>query len=55
MGKSSVVKKQTHDGWSTVIYNVGGVTVQDRVFASEADADAYLQERQALFDEGRDA
>jgi len=53
-GEPSMVKKQTDDGWSIVIYNVGAVTVQDKFFASEADADAYLQERQALIDEGRD-
>jgi len=53
--KPSVVKKQTDDGWSIVIYNVGGVTVQDKFFASEADADAYLQEQEALIDEARDA
>jgi hypothetical protein len=50
-----VVKKQTDDGWSIMINNVGGVTVQDKFVASEADADAYLQEQQALIDEGRDA
>ncbi len=51
--KASVVKKQTDDGWSIVIYNVGGVTVQDKFFASEADADGYLQEQQVLIDEGQ--
>jgi hypothetical protein len=32
----------------------GAVTVQDKFFASEAHADAYLQGRQALIDEDRD-
>ncbi|RFB88736.1 hypothetical protein B5K11_25035 [Rhizobium leguminosarum bv. trifolii] len=45
-------KKQTDDGWSIVIYNVGGEAVQDKFFAREADADGCLQEQQALIDEG---
>ncbi|CAN7740084.1 hypothetical protein [Rhizobium sp. LjRoot258] len=50
--KPSVVKKQTDDGWNIVTYNLDGVSVQDQFFISEADADAYLQEQQALV-EGR--
>ncbi|AHG50044.1 hypothetical protein RLEG12_00155 (plasmid) [Rhizobium leguminosarum bv. trifolii CB782] len=50
-----MVKKQTDDGWSIVIYNVGGITVEDKFFSREADAEAYLQEQQALIDEGGDA
>lgn len=53
-GKPSVIKKQTDDGWSIVIYNVGGMSLQDKFFANEAEADAYLQEQQALIDEGGD-
>ncbi|WP_041679300.1 hypothetical protein [Rhizobium etli] len=52
--KASVVKKQTDDGWNIVIYNVGGMTVQDKFFAREADADGFLKEQQALIDEGKD-
>lgn len=52
--KPSVVKKQTDDGWSIVTYNLGGVSIQDRFFVSEADADQYLLGQQALLDEGKD-
>lgn len=49
----SVVKKQTDDGWSIVTFNLGGVPVVDRHFASDADADAFLLEQQALIEQGK--
>jgi hypothetical protein len=47
---SSVVKKQTDDGWTVVTYNLGEKLIQDQFFVNEADADRYMQGQQALVD-----